>query len=103
MKVIGMKEPLRSEALRHFGWDFRAWVFEVERIACPGWAELLEFYPLARRAANDRAHFPLADDGSGISADVFFGPVSLMILQEVVILTPRAPGADRGTASIHSH
>ncbi len=99
MKMIGLKEPLRSEALRHFGWEFRVWINEVQRIDFPGWGELLEFYPTAQRTGNDRAHFPLADDGSGITADVFFEPVSFILLQEVVLLAPRT----LSTASDHSH
>jgi hypothetical protein len=103
MKLIGIKDPLRSEALRHFGWEFRAWISEVERIDWPGWPELLDFYPLAKRSGNNRAHFPLADDGSGITADVFFGQVSFIHLQEVVLLAPMAQSPHQNTASIHSH
>ncbi len=103
MKVIGFKDSLRSEALRHFGWEFRAWVAEVQRIDLPDWPGLLGFFPLARRTAKDRAHFPLAADGSGITADVFFGQVPFILLQEVVLLSPRAQSPDQNTASIHSH
>jgi hypothetical protein len=103
MKVIGMKDPLRSEAVRHIGEEYRAWLAEVERIDWPGWQELLTFYPLAKRTGNDRAHFPLAGDGSGITADVFFGKASFIQLQEVVILAPGAKSPDQSTASIHSH
>lgn len=99
MKVIGIKDPLRSEAVRHFGWEFRAWIAEVQHIDWPGWPEMLDFYPLARRIGNDRAHFPLADDGSGITADVFFGQVPLILLQDVVLLVPTTLSA----ASDHSH
>lgn len=103
MKVNGMKDPLRSEALRHFGWEFRAWISEVERIDFPGWPELLGFFPTAERTGKDRAHFPLADDGSGISADVFFGQVPFILLQEVVLLAPRVPNPEQSAASVHSH
>lgn len=103
MKVIGMKDPLRSEAARHFGWEFRAWISEVERIDLPGWPELLDFYPLAKRTGNDRAHFPLAGDGSGITADVFFGQISFILLQEVVLFAPMPQSPDQSAASIHSH
>lgn len=103
MKVIGMKDPMRSEALRHFGWDFRVWIAELQRIDWPGWPELLEHFPLAKRTGNDRAHFPLADDGSGISADVFFEPVTFIYLQEVVLLAPKVRNQERGTTSTHSH
>jgi len=83
MKVIGLTGPLAAEAKREFQGGFSAWLDQLRRGSWRNWAELLRYYPSARRTTENVAHFPLAEDGAGIEAAVSFpaNPTHLSIIR----------------------
>jgi hypothetical protein len=72
MKVTGLTEKLIRDAERQCAEGFRAWLPEVENGTWGSWTELLRHYPHASTTSEHEAHFPLARDGTGVRAQVFF-------------------------------
>jgi hypothetical protein len=80
MKVIGLTDELRGDAEQQCEAGFRAWLGEANQGTWGSWEELQKHYPAASRTGEDEAHFPLAADGTGVSAMVFFKMRLLMLL-----------------------
>ncbi|MGD9419473.1 MAG: hypothetical protein Q7R22_011060 [Verrucomicrobiota bacterium JB025] len=72
MNVIGLTTQLSKQAEQQCGGRHRAWLKEIGKGKWANWSELLGYYPNACRTTGNEAHFPLATDGTGIRANVFF-------------------------------
>jgi len=79
MKVIGLTDELRGAAAEQCGEGFRAWIAEAGNDTWGSWEELKRRYPQACRTHEEEVHFPLASDGTGVRARVFFQLRLLML------------------------
>ena len=103
MKVIGLTNTMQGEAEQRFAGTLPAWMAELKQGRWKSWAELLRHYPRARRTTDDEAHFPLAADGAGIRASVFFHPFGLLRMLRVATSPDARISAPRRTAVTLSH
>lgn len=80
MQLIGVTSELEEQARGRCWPGFRAWVAAVKAGGWRNWDELLARFPKARRTGDSEAHFPLAEDGTGVVARVMFHPCRVIRL-----------------------